>query len=345
MKVLLANQDGTALFTNMDPKCYECARSATRDQTETISCMHDGERRRRRLEVTPGGQLYLCCPNAAVPSKRIFKRVYEAIRSLLPSIEVLRERLDESSRTRSGRLIHNLKTLNAMSTQEFYAIAPQSRLARLSYREQVDELERLIRNDPRSAARAFLRIQKNNIASKCEFGSYEKFNDTNPNLNFQKHDIRRVLLNIFHPFFPDFSDKGIYVETERSTERIRLDYETFQVAVFHLIDNAAKYTAPDTPFDVRLYYERSSFVVSFEMTSLALSESDADRIFADGYSADRSRELGKSGDGIGLGIAKKLLALNDARLLVARDIDPSLRIRHEGQLYARNAFQIWIDGV
>ncbi len=232
-----------------------------------------------------------------------------------------------------------------MSTQEFYALAPQSRLARLPYHDQLDEVERIISQDPRGAAKALLRIQKNNVASKCEFGSYEKFNDTNPSLDLQVHDIRRVLLNILHPFFPDFSDKGIYVETQWSEAKIRLDYETFQVAVFHLIDNAVKYTAPHTPFNIFMSYENSSFVVSFEMTSLGISDADAVRIFSDGYSADGSRQLGKSGYGLGLGIAKKLLALNNARLIVARSIDPASVLRINGQQYERNAFQIWIDQV
>lgn len=345
MKVLLANEDGTALFTNIDSQCYECARTAIVNKTETVSCLHGGQRRRRRLEMTRNGRLYVCCPNEEVPSKRVFKRVFDAICSLLPSVEVLRSRLEDGPQTRSGRLIHNLKTLNAMSTQEFYALASQQRLARLSYREQVDEVERIVRADPRAAARAFLRIHKNNIASRCEFGSYEKFNDTNPKLDIQKHDIRRVLLNILHPFFPDFSDKGIYVEAKWCTERISLDYETFQVAIFHLIDNAAKYTAPDTPFDITFFYEGGSFVASFEMTSLAIAEEDAERIFRDGFSADGSRQLGNSGDGLGLGIAKKLLSLNNARLVVERSIDETMSLDYNGQRYERNAFQIWIDEV
>lgn len=76
---------------------------------------------------------------------------------------------------------------------------------------------------------------------KSEFSIYRKLDREDGGTLIRQYPIRIVLLNVLHTFFSDFSNNNIYVNVEDYFGKVRIDYETIQVAIYHMIENATKY--------------------------------------------------------------------------------------------------------
>ena len=200
---------------------------------------------------------------------------------------------------------------------------------------QVHELSAIIEANAAESARTILRLNKLQNAAKCEFGSFEILNNPLPIIVKKNHPIRRVVLNTLHTFFADFTDKGVFVDVAPSDERVDLNYETFQVALYHLIHNATKYVKENSTISVS-FYQNESYFIDFDMISLEIKDQDAGRIFDDGFSSDDARTLKLSGDGLGLGVVQKLLRYNGGELVILRDL-PGY---HSNDQFRRNLFRV-----
>jgi len=87
------------------------------------------------------------------------------------------------------------------------------------------------------------------------------------------------------------------------------------VALYHIVENASKYVLPNSVIEIRFNSEDKSFSIVFLMQSYKLSSDDTDRIFEEGFSGSVAVRAGKSGHGIGMYRAKKLLILNKGNLI------------------------------
>jgi two-component system sensor histidine kinase SenX3 len=78
-------------------------------------------------------------------------------------------------------------------------------------------------------------------------------------------------------------------------------------ALAQLIDNALKYSPPETPIDVRLKIRDGGVVVSVRNQGLVLSEADRERIFERFYRTPGAKTR-TAGTGLGLSIVKSIAA-------------------------------------
>mgnify|MGYP000131410905 CR=1 FL=1 len=84
-----------------------------------------------------------------------------------------------------------------------------------------------------------------------------------------------------------------------------------------LIDNALKYSYPDTQITVRFFNRRLNVGFSVTNTGPTIAEEHLEKIFERFFRSDESRtESGKHGYGIGLAIAKKIVDLHAGELTV-----------------------------
>lgn len=319
MRVLAATNTGQILFSNVPSECISCARRCGMG-TKKIVCDLNGETRRQGRKRDSEGDVYICSSDSDLfKSKKIFTKLLDALHALVPSTKNLRGDMETEANLRASRLVHNLKSINAHSIQEIFALVPQELLARGNFHNQVDAVSEIISSDPARAAIVLLKLNKHQNAAKCEFGSFQILNNPLPEIVKKNHPIHRVVLNTLNTFFADFTDKGIYIDLETCEERVDLNYETFQVALYHILQNATKYVADNTNIVIK-FFRGVTFMIDLEMTSLEISDEDAEKIFEEGYSTDRARELGLSGDGLGLGIVQRLLGCNGGHLEILRDM-------------------------
>jgi len=86
-----------------------------------------------------------------------------------------------------------------------------------------------------------------------------------------------------------------------------------QVALYHLLDNAAKYALFGSGLRIS-FSDEEGFRIYFEMTSLFVPEEERTRIFNDGFSGSQAKAVSKGGQGLGMGVVTDLLKMNGARL-------------------------------
>lgn len=277
------------------------------------SCSIIGKRRQGKIQ-SADGTVYLCS-NAEehLISGRFFKRELNFYRSMLSPIAAMKASISKIESDRVNRLFHNITSLNAHSIQEIYAIVPQDSL-QVNFREQKKIMREHVEKNINETSEALLRILKNEMSAKSEFSVFKKLYNPNPILTFANHEIHKVILNVVTLFFQDLADRNIKIYISESNKKIKLDYESFQVAIYHLLDNATKYTEPGSDIVISFVLDADKFKISFAMISLYIDESELELIFDDGYSGIQAKNLGGAGTGLGMGLIRRLLLLNSATI-------------------------------
>lgn len=265
-----------------------------------------------------------------------------ALNVILDSTEMVNDVVQQtrtSINKSTSRLIHNLTSLNAHNIQEIYSLIPQENVSQKIV-GQISFVENIVKEGPRETALSLLRIAKNNAAMKAEFSVFRKLFDSNPDLQIREHNVHKVLMNVFYLFFPDFTDKNVRVKIGNNKNKYLacFDYESFHVAIYHVIENAAKYIKPKTILNVEINNTGGFVEIIMDMTSLEIKKGEANRIFEEGISGKLACRIGKSGDGIGMSRAKKILELNSGSVSVNPHCD-TVEV-FMGVNYQRNTFTI-----
>lgn len=88
---------------------------------------------------------------------------------------------------------------------------------------------------------------------------------------------------------------------------LHTDREKLAQALANLLDNAAKFTAPDAAVEVRGELREGEYIVSVRDHGPGISPEHWDRIFERFYKVDRARSREVPGSGLGLAITKHLV--------------------------------------
>tara|TARA_A100001391_G_scaffold160961_1_gene119767 strand:- start:222 stop:1259 length:1038 start_codon:yes stop_codon:yes gene_type:complete len=263
------------------------------------------------------GTVYLFSSNKDhINSKRKFQQVFNGYIIALDVISKNNERIIKDSEKVTLRLLHNLISLNAHNIQEFHTIVPQEKVS-AKMGGQISYIASEITKKPNETAQAFLKIAKNNIAMKTEFSVFNKLHSSQvPTLRPTSHIVHKVLMNVFYLFFSEFSDKGVIVNIAPSTEHAYFDYETIHVALYHIIDNAAKYIKPSTNLDVRITRDDDIINIEMDMISSIIDSDEQQKIFTEGYSGTVARSTAKAGSGLCMSTTQEALKLNKSHILL-----------------------------
>jgi light-regulated signal transduction histidine kinase (bacteriophytochrome) len=272
-------------------------------------------------------------------SSQKFKIQLNVILNASNSIDDMIDSAKKSMNKSTSRLIHNLTTLNAHNIQEIYSLIPQDGVSR-NMRTQISFAESIVKDEPKETAVTLLRIAKNNASMKVEFSVFKKLFDSNPVLQRRKHNIHKVLMNMFYLFFPDFTDKNVKVIVgDDSTHMAYFDYESVHVALYHIIENAVKYIKPNSTLKIEIGSNGNKHSqISMDMMSTEIKENEVDQIFLEGVSGDLPTKIGKAGEGIGLYRAKSIIELNSGSITVTPY--PTTLEEFFGLKFQRNVFAI-----
>lgn len=325
-------------------KCIKCIDSNTHKGYGHITCQIDSVKKRIGYYENSHGVLYCCSSDSK--TTELFKNKIESIGATIKTLKALYLQIanevavktTKETSTRIDRVIHNLRSINAHSIHELYALIPQEKLIN-NIRETSIIVEKYISADPHKAAMTFLKMAKLNLSIKAEFSIYDKLLKGNPNLDFRNHNTRDIVMIVMYMFFVDFNEKSVWIDVQDYYEKNKVDFESFQVAIYHIIENASKYIMPNSNADITFRDSPKNHIITFSMLSLYISPDEEKEIFNDGYSGDLARKTGQSGSGIGMYRSKKLIELNKGELnLEAGDVSSSI----DGIDYAHNKFIITI---
>lgn len=247
-----------------------------------------------------------------VKSRRLLEGELDPFLAAAPAIDAATQRAEDRTR----RLLHNLRSLTAKTSQEIFALALQDRLMG-NPREVLPYLASEIRQDVDGTARALLEILKHQAAQNAEYTAFDRLSGKLQNVTIESHNVHQVLMNVFYLFFGEFIAKKVRAEVERTLVRARFDYDSIHVCIYYLVENAAKYTRPGSEFNVTTTEDASGKVdIRFSMESILISPDELDLIFEEGYSGANAVAINLQGAGLGLYLARAMARLNAGNLNV-----------------------------
>ena len=342
----ITNSKDHVIFTNLDESCDKCCNSCSViNEIINICPVFKNKRRRGKIAVEGIGGVYLCtAENDYLKSSRLFKEKMTMYEMVLKEIILIKDTITEAINKDSKRLIHNLTSLNAHNIQELYNVVPQDILTQ-DYRDQINIIKDTVKSNSDKTAEMFIRIAKNNSAMKTEFAVFKKLYEPNALLHPKRHTVRKVLLNVLHTFFQDFTDQGIYVEVKDDNETLEFDYETIHVGLYHILENATKYAASDSRITIFFRGNPASFDIVFEMLSIQIGHDEIPMILQEGGRGRFAKLLNKPGGGIGLSHVTRILKLINAELVVNRNVKPRLAKNILGNRYEINQFIIRFNDI
>lgn len=320
MNRLLIAQDGAIVINELtSDDCQSCIEKNVTNGYAHIACINDNVNKRIAYYKNSFGSIFCCSPDSK--TTKLFKIQVEGLyMSIKPLCELHSKIVEESSSrasvetiSRIDRVVHNLRSINAHSIQELYSIIPQEKLTN-NIKETANEVKKYIIADTQRAAITFLKIAKLNNSVKAEFSVYDKLLKGNPKLDFRLHNTRDIVMIVLYPFFLDFNEINVRIDVQDYYDKTKVDFESFQVAIYHIIENASKYIMPNSSASVSFRNTPKEHIISFEMCSLYISPDEEQMIFDEGYSGDLAKKIGKAGTGIGMYRASRLMKLNQGEL-------------------------------
>lgn len=361
MRLALLDNKGSAIYDNFEAEnktCKQCFDTCREQNTCVIKCDKDLSKKRLLKLSNENGTIYICSGNEDYikSPKSLRRRANDLTLCLHDLTHIKKEIIDEQTnitkqKVRSyiddhnkstQRLIHNLVSLNAHCIQEFEGLFPTTFL-RKEIREQFEIISETVKDHPDKVTKLLISIAKHNVAMKTEFAVFDKLFFPDPPMKFENHVLRSVTLNVFHKFFQDFTDKNVYVNVEQSSLRTKIDYESFHVALYHIIDNTAKYVMPNSEVNVSFPLVDGIPQIIFEMMSIRIEPSELNKIRDEGYSGIHPKELGIEGKGVGLYLVDIVLGLNNANLEIIPRANQVSSIELNGRVYENNVFKIVFD--
>ena len=104
-----------------------------------------------------------------------------------------------------------------------------------------------------------------------------------------------------------YSDRQIIIESTNHTVEVKADYNRLKQVLLNLIDNAVKYSEPDSPVIVKLHQQREEAIIQVCDRGYGIPLKHQSRIFERFYRVDETRTRSTGGSGLGLSIVKTLL--------------------------------------
>lgn len=326
------------LFTNIKPDCHKCISKYLANESIAVICLNGQEERRLGNKLHGDKKIFLCCNTRSAKTSKLFKSKVEILIYSIPSMQIFKNEIEQViinvEREKYSKIVHNLKTLNAQSLLNQYKFIPQH-----EFYNNFENLFSYVLNEvkvrPKDAVIALLRQAKNNDYMKTEFSTHEKLSIEDPLLSPLFHEIRKVILNVYHSFNNEFKERRILLKIDDSDIQIKFDYGTVRIAIYHMFSNAVKYMAKDSKLKITISSDDHYAYVTFHMSSLYLFPEEVDKIFQDNFSGKVavSREL--NGSGFGMGLIRKALSLNNASI----DIIPGTKKQKISNIdYSDNQF-------
>ncbi|WP_233269281.1 ATP-binding protein [Myroides phaeus] len=325
--------------SNLTDNCKECMDKCSSKGVTIENCPIYLEKNIRQGKITNNNGEFFLCSNDTKTTK-VFREKLEALSyaalDIYSFVKILEEDIKKIEQKRVNRLIHNLTSLNAHNIQEIDDFIPQEFLTE-KYNTIIDFIKKEIRTNQKEAALMFLRIAKHNIHMKTEFSIYKKLDRLDAVLDFNKHPIRKVILNVLHTFFIDFTNKKVRVNVEEFDGRVQIDYESIQVALYHLIENASKYSIPNSSVEISFTDTDNTTIVTFKMTSLYIDDDEVCTVFNEGYSGEVAKKCNLQGDGIGMWQIERMMKLNNGQIIF---INGEKSVKLKGIDYAENIIEL-----
>ena len=127
------------------------------------------------------------------------------------------------------------------------------------------------------------------------------------------------LVDLLQEVVPVFEKQapGVKIGDIPNTINADLDAEQIKIVLNNVIDNAIKYSRPDSnPVRIRFERQGSYGVLCIEDDGIGIPQEEQPFIFEPFYRVDKSRSKSTGGYGLGLSLCKTIMEAHDAKIIV-----------------------------
>ncbi len=263
--------------------------------------------------------------------------MFHSSKNVIAKFLEIKDNVRKSARNEIDMFKHNIEHINADSISEFYSFIPQEKFVS-KYNQLLDVIKEQIKKDSTGAANLIARLAKYNLNIKTELSVISKLDSPESAPNFSWANPRDAIMTNVYMLYPDFKQRGIFVTVDEYYKKFDLDFEALQVATYYLVENASKYCCGNSKVNVVFCEKDGSLMVDFKMYSLHIDEFEHDSIFDIGYKGEQAQKTGRSGKGIGLYRANRLITFCKGKLTLENG-DMGKR-ESDGLYYSNNTFTI-----
>ena len=108
---------------------------------------------------------------------------------------------------------------------------------------------------------------------------------------------------------------NIELDCQENTTAI-FDPTLIEQAVVNLLDNAIKFSDPDSTINVKSYHQDDQIIISVEDQGIGIAQKHLPRLFERFYRVDKARSRSMGGTGLGLAIVKHIAQAHGGHVLV-----------------------------
>jgi two-component system, OmpR family, sensor histidine kinase KdpD len=121
--------------------------------------------------------------------------------------------------------------------------------------------------------------------------------------NTARHDVGEIVGSVLERASKILARHSVEVETAAGLPMLDLDPVLFEQALFNLLDNAAKYSPPDTKIRIEAWQEDKTVKLEVSDEGPGIPADEIDRIFEKFHRADKQDQV-QAGTGLGLAISR-----------------------------------------
>lgn len=178
---------------------------------------------------------------------------------------------------------------------------PDPEMVREFMKDMSDEVDRLTRI-----------VERLLVLTKLDAGGAK--------VKMEKSDIRLLAGHIVKKLAPIAAERNITINEDYHEELfapVHMDYDRLYEAVYNVLDNAVKYSPPDSVVAVDISEKDEWVLIKISDSGPGIPEDARDRIFERFYRLDDSRARETGGTGLGLSIAKEAVVLHGGSITVS----------------------------
>ena len=175
-------------------------------------------------------------------------------------------------------------------------------------REEQEKYLRSIRDETRRLSRL---VREMLDASQAGSRSADKS-------RYTVFDLTELVLQTLLSFESRATRKGLDVDPQFPENHIlvKADKDAITRVIYNLLDNAVKFSAPDSCLVLRIYKDKGKAYVSIKDFGETIPPEDLPFIFDRFHKSDRSRSVDKDGVGLGLYLVKTIITNHDEDIAV-----------------------------
>jgi two-component system, OmpR family, sensor histidine kinase KdpD len=138
--------------------------------------------------------------------------------------------------------------------------------------------------------------------------------------NAARHDVNEVVGSVLERASKILARHNVEVDTAADLPMLDLDPVLFEQALFNLLDNAAKYSPPDTKIRIEAWQKDSTVKLAVSDEGPGIPAHEIDRIFEKFHRADKQDQV-QAGTGLGLAISRGFIEAMGGSLVAGNRSD------------------------